>query len=74
MDSQQYSKREEDAWRDEVRNRLARIEEQTTKTNGNVRKLQLWRAYILGGMAMLSVLLIGILIPIIAALIVNHVI
>ncbi len=74
MDSQQYSKREEDAWRDEVRTRLGRIEEQTTKTNGNVRKLQLWRAYILGGMAMLSVLLVGILIPIVAALIINHVI
>jgi len=30
---------------------LLEIKEQTTKTNGSVRKLQMWKAYILGLMA-----------------------
>jgi hypothetical protein len=41
---------------------LMEIKQQTTKTNGSVASLKLWRAYLTGGMAVLTVLVIPILI------------
>ena len=41
--------------------KLDKIEEQTKKTNGNVRKLFLWRSYILGGLSDITILVIPLL-------------
>lgn len=38
MPEEPYSKREQDEWRQDVREALARIEAQTTKTNGRVTR------------------------------------
>ena len=40
--------------------KLDKIEEQTKKTNGSVRTLFIWRAYITGGIAVLSAIVIPI--------------
>jgi hypothetical protein len=41
-----------------------KILEQTTKTNGNVRGLQLWKAKMVGAIAVISLILTAIIIPI----------
>lgn len=43
---------------------LARIEEQVRKTNGRVGKLENWRAFITGGLAILTLLVVPILLNI----------
>lgn len=48
-----YSNREINRLFGEVKEQLNRIEEQTTKTNGNVRALQKWRAYTAGALAVI---------------------
>lgn len=58
---EEYSKREIDLFMEEIRNTLARIEAQTTKTNGSVRSLQIWRGFITGGLAIITVLIIPLL-------------
>lgn len=40
------------------------IIEQTTKTNGSVRGLQIWRGYITGGFAVLSAIILPVLIAV----------
>lgn len=40
----------------EMKGHLLEIKEQTIKTNGSVRNLQLWRSYILGGFAVFTLL------------------
>lgn len=42
---------------------LTRIEEQTKKTNGSVASLKLWRAYITGALAVVSLIVVSFLIP-----------
>lgn len=68
MEDKPYSKREEDAWRVQVGNQLDRIEKQTEKTNGSVArafveisKIQMWKNYISGGLAVITLLLVPIL-------------
>ncbi len=39
---------------------LMRIETQTTKTNGRVRSLEVWKGFMIGGMSILSILVIPI--------------
>lgn len=46
---------------DDMKEQLNRIEIQTTETNGKVRSLQVWRGFITGGLAIVTVLLIPIL-------------
>jgi len=40
---------------------IGEIKIQTTKTNGKVRSLEIWRGYITGGIAILGAILIPIL-------------
>ncbi len=64
---------EETTYRKGVEQSLARIERKTDdgfagvytrqdKTNGNVRTLQIWRAYITGGLTILSILVVPLFI------------
>ena len=40
---------------------LQRIEAQTVKTNGSVRSLQAWRGYIMGGLAVITVVILPLI-------------
>lgn len=61
MKEEEYSKREIDTFMDEITATLGRIETQTTKTNGSVRSLQVWRGFITGGLAILAIIVIPLL-------------
>ena len=41
-----------------VKPTLIRIEDKATKTNGNIRDLQRWRAYMTGGLTVICVVLL----------------
>lgn len=56
-----YSNREIDRMFSEIQETLKRIEDQTTKTNGSVRGLQIWRARIIGGLAVSIIIVLPIL-------------
>ena len=47
---------------------IVEIKEQTTKTNGRVTKLENWRNYITGGLAVLTLLVIPVLLLVVAKL------
>lgn len=61
MDETNYSKRELDTMFKEIQESLKRIEAQTVKTNGSVSGLRIWRGYITGGIAVLTVVVLPIL-------------
>ncbi len=46
----------------EIRDALHRIEVQTKLTNGTVKSLLLWRAFITGGLTILSILVVPLFI------------
>ena len=46
----------------EIKEQLDRIEKQTTKTNGNVISLKLWRAYITGAVVIISVIVLPLIV------------
>jgi len=48
---------------------LTRIEQQVTETNGRLKKLEIWKAWMTGGMAVLSLLVIPIAITLATELI-----
>jgi hypothetical protein len=61
-----------DITRNEMNEIIKRIDEnvheikiQTTKTNGNVRALQLWRSKVNGALVVLSIVMTGIIIPLV---------
>lgn len=56
----QYSNREIDRMFLEIQETLGRIEVQTKQTNGKVASLSLWRAYMAGAIAVLSVIAVPI--------------
>lgn len=57
-----YTKRETDEYRDHVKEALTRIEEQTKKTNGRVKALELSKAYVLGSIFVLMSMVIPLII------------
>lgn len=61
MDHQPYSNREIDEFLHDLRGSLQRIENQTTLTNGRVRRLESWRWFMAGGLAILTVLGVPVL-------------
>ena len=63
-----YSNREIKAFFNEIKDTLERIETQTTKTNGRVNKLENWRSYLLGGIAIISSIVVVIVIPLLDVL------
>lgn len=56
-----YSKREIDEKWVDISNALSRIEIQTTTTNGKVAELQKWRYITMGGLSIISTLILPIL-------------
>lgn len=56
-----YSNREFDFHFKEVKETLARIEQQTTKTNGRVGLLENWRNYIMGSIAIITFIVIPLI-------------
>lgn len=55
MPEEPYKNRELDEKFEDIKASLNRIETQTTKTNGSVANLKMWRAYTLGFIAALSI-------------------
>ena len=64
MNEEPYQNREIRDMFDEVKATLERIEEQTTRTNGRVTRLEQWQAYVIGFCAAVSILLFSIGIPV----------
>lgn len=64
-----YSNRELDEKFDDIKNSLDRIEVQTSKTNGSVASLKIWRAYLTGGLAVVLFLVTSIAIPLLSGFI-----
>ena len=69
MNDYRYSNREIKVFFNEIKDTLERIETQTTKTNGRVNKLENWRSYLLGGIAIISSIVVVIVIPLLDVLI-----
>lgn len=55
----------------EIRETLTRIETQTTKTNGSVANLKMWRAYIVGAVAVIGFFIASVIIPVTSSIIQN---
>jgi len=58
--NEEYSNRELDRMFKEIQDTLQRIETQTSRTNGRVTRLEMWRQYILGALAIISMVVIPI--------------
>lgn len=58
MTSNDYSNREIDRMFGEIMEATKRIEVQTELTNGRVKALEMWRMFLLGGMGVISMMVI----------------
>jgi len=58
-----YTKREEDEFRREVRGQLTELVFQTKKTNGSVANVKLWQARMAGAIAVISFILVSVALP-----------
>lgn len=56
-----YSKREIDGHFQVVNDKLDKLIEQTTRTNGRVSKLEMWRGVLIGGMTVITVSVIPLM-------------
>lgn len=61
MDTAPYMKREVDEKFQDIKDALGRIETQTTLTNGRVSSQERWRAYMTGGMTVLTIIVVPLL-------------
>lgn len=66
--SEPYSKREIDQLHTGLHEKLDSILSEARKTNGRIGKLEQWRSFITGGLAVLSVLVVPVLIYVIRQL------
>lgn len=57
-----YSNRELDHFFGDIKSSLKRIEEQVTKTNGRVSSLEKWRWMVVGGLMVLSAIVLPIVV------------
>lgn len=60
MDAE-YTNRELDEKFDGLHEKLDLILAQTTKTNGRVNRLEVWRGFVTGGLAIISIIVLPIL-------------
>lgn len=60
MEELPYTNRELDEKLQDIMLTLDRIETQTTKTNGRVRSLEVWRGVIIGGLGVITALVIPV--------------
>ena len=65
--------REEQTYREWVKETLTEINTQTLKTNGRVSKLEKWQSYVLGFCACMSLLFLSIAIPFMLQVFSSHV-
>lgn len=56
--NENYTNREIDSHFKEIKETLSRIETQTIKTNGRVSKLEGWRAYVTGALAVSGIIIL----------------
>lgn len=58
----EYNHTEEQTFRTNLIATLDRIESQTIKTNGRVSKLERWQSYVLGGLSVITLMVVPIII------------
>lgn len=61
LNKRTYTDREIDEFQRDVRESLTRIEVQTRLTNGRVSSVENWRSFMIGGMSVLTLVVIPIL-------------
>lgn len=72
MEEQPYKNRELQEKFADIREYLIRIEDQTTKTNGRVNRLEGFQKYIIGFCTAIGIILVSIVIPLISAILSSH--
>ena len=56
-----FGEDERDGVLTDIKNELITVREQTVKTNGRVSKLEMWRMFILGGLSIVTVLIVPLI-------------
>jgi len=61
MTNQPYNKREIDEFHDHINENLKEIKLQVTVTNGRLKKLENWRSFVVGGLSVITLLIVPII-------------